>query len=171
LIIGYPESPLTLVPTNITFQQNFKTIQFGTDETNPDRVFMYGVANQTVYKWTITVDRENKTWQVSGQISKPEQSYTGNFFDSLVNRNFFVVSCGDCPSPSVMLYDKTTLEFDQSFPVRASNSTVHLASYQESRFHMELYVADYVSIGLIEMMQSTKGNIYFKKTDDIFIMD
>lgn len=36
---------------------------------------------------------------------------------------------------------------------------------------MELYVADYVSIGLIEMMQATKGDVYFKKTEDIFVMD
>lgn len=77
LIVGYPESPLELVPTNITFQQDFQTIQFGADETEPDRVFMYGVANQTVFKWTITVDREKKKWQVSGQISKPEGSYIG----------------------------------------------------------------------------------------------
>ena len=71
----------------------------------------------------------------------------------------------------MILYDKTTLEFVKDFGVRGSNSTVHLASYQESRFHMELYVADYVSISLIEMMQATKGDVYFKETQDIFIMD
>jgi len=47
--------------------------------------------------------------------------------------------------------------------VRSSNSTVSLSNFEESRFNMQLFYADYMSVGLIQMQYDTKGEVHFNQ--------
>ena len=62
LILGYtnPE-PYTLKnESNVTMVTKFDTLEFGRDESNSSRCFLYGVAEAALYKYEYFVDSDNK---------------------------------------------------------------------------------------------------------------
>jgi hypothetical protein len=51
------------------------------------------------------------------------------------------------------------------------NDSINMAVYEHNNQMMQLYVAKRDSIDLIEMQKNTKDEIFFKRTDGIYVMD
>lgn len=84
---------------NITVSQAFGTFEFGRDERNSTRCFLFGVTDSVMYRYTFEVDLETKSVLLAEAIEVPNPHFNGKHYKSIVTQNFFIVSCSDCAVP------------------------------------------------------------------------
>lgn len=137
LIKSGKEAPMTLDLNNITMTWTFGTFEFAIDINNDTRCFMYGVNSGSLYKYTFEVNLEMKSVLLREEQISAYGSFTGKHYDSVTTLNYFIVSCADCSSAEVVLFDLFTLEKVQSYDMgSASNDTINLAVYEENKRNM-----------------------------------
>lgn len=156
---------------NITVYSDFDTVEFGRDETNSTRCFMYGVRDGAMYRYTYEVNLDNKSVVLTNALVVNNPYFDGIHYKSIVTLNYFIVSCSDCAQPQVALFDhqlRSVTNFTMGAP---NNDTINLSAYESSRFMMQLFVAGRSQIDLIEMQMDTKDRVFFKKTDGLYVME
>lgn len=110
---------------------------------------------------------------MTGVLEQPNGNFAGQRYASVVTYNYFVVSCQDCAVPGVFLFTRDLVPV-QDFGMPAmvnANDTINLALYEDSRYMMQLFVANRERIDVIEMQADTKNNIFFKKTDGLYSIE
>ena len=104
LLAGEKEQPMTQIQNEFrTSEVSFISEEFGRNEQNQTQAFLYGVAEGKLYRYVFDIDLENRTVEISDRKIQPNVTFslTGSFIKSLVNQNYFIVSCGDCLDASV----------------------------------------------------------------------
>jgi hypothetical protein len=171
LILGYTESPMTVLFNNVTIGLNYQTFEFGRNENNSTEVYLFGVASNILYRYTFALDNDERKVYLIDVKNQTIDEFAGSKYSSLVSIGHYIISCSDCISPGVYLFNHE-LALDQYYEMGSStNSTINLAIYESSKYSMTLYVAGKRSIDLIQMQEDTSGDVSFKKTDGVYVMD
>jgi len=118
LIRGYTESPMAVDFNNVTIGLNYQTFEFGRNEENNTEVFLYGVANNQLYRYTFAVDTDKRTVYLTDVLESTAEQFGGSRFKSRVAIGYYVISCSDCVSPGVYLY-RHNLALAEYFPMEA----------------------------------------------------
>ena len=109
-----------------------------------------------LYRYVFDIDLETQIVEISNLTTREVPNLSGFYMKSLVNQNYFIVSCADCAQPTVSIFDHELNEI-MAYNMRGSQSYIDLASFEESKYMMQLFYSDYISVGLIDMMMDTKG--------------
>lgn len=172
LLEAYTEKDMSRsAAENITITSDFETVEFGRDETNSTRCFMYGVSNGAMHRYTYEVNLDNKSVELTNTLVVANQYFDGIHYKSIVTLNYYIVSCSDCSLPQVALFDHQLRSVTNFTMGGRNNDTINLSAYESNRFSMQLFVATRSQIDLIEMQADTKDRVFFKKTDGLYVMD
>jgi hypothetical protein len=174
-LFGGTKTETLLVTNGVNFtmnqQKEFDTIEFGRDETNSSRCFLYGTKGSKVYKQEFFIDLDASPKKVirENQYEQNFESFSsGKLMASLVTKNYFIVSCGDCAEAQVVLFNHD-LEEQETFKYGSpSNNTINLAVSEPSRREMQLFTGFYNRIDAIIMQENTKSEPFFKKINNLF---
>lgn len=74
-------------------------------ETEKNRFTLYAVADGNLLRYVFTYDNLTETVTLATVIER-QSSFDGGLIRIKVTNNFVVVSCADCSTPRVTLYDK-----------------------------------------------------------------
>ena len=138
LIRGYTNSLKyeMIIANNITMVTQFDTVTFGRDELNSSRCFMYGVAEAVVYKYEYFVNADKKQVTVEKVTKIPYKAFSGKVYDSIVTKNYYIVSCADCQTGLVDIFSHN-LELQQTFDYgNATQDRINLAVSEINRRNM-----------------------------------
>lgn len=139
---------MTIIFNNVTIGLNYKTFEFGRNNDNSTEVYLFGIANSKLIRYTFQIYSDQKVVNVT-DVKETTVGLDGNMMKSVVSIGYYVISCADCATPGVYLYHHD-LVFAEQFPmVTSPNSTINLAVYESSKYMMTLFVAGWKSIDLI----------------------
>ena len=127
---------MSITSDNITIASNFNTVEFGSDEGNNTRCFMYGVSSGVMYRYTYEVNLDNKSVELTNALVIPNPHFDGIHYKSIVTINYFIVSCSDCAIPEVALFDHQLRSVTNFTMGAANNDTINLSAYESNRFMM-----------------------------------
>lgn len=137
---------------NITMVETFGTFEFAVDRNNDTRCYFYGVHSGSLYKYTFEVNLEMKSVLLKSEKVVSYAAFNGKHYDSVTTLNYFIVSCADCNSGEVVIFDLYSLEKVQKYDMgSSSNDTINLAVFEENKRMMQLYTATRSQIDLIVM--------------------
>jgi len=109
LIKSGKEAAMTMDLNNITMTETFGTFEFAVDVNNNTRCFFYGVHSGSLYKYTYEVNLEMKSVLLKSEKIVGYASFNGKHYDSVTTLNYFIVSCADCGSGEVVIFDLSSL--------------------------------------------------------------
>ena len=112
--------------------------------------------DNSVVRYTYIFDQLSKVISLKAPVVETHKSYGGTLFDSILARDFFVVSCADCIADGgawVTFFDRETLEHIQrvegSFEPQ-TEEPYHLAMYQTIDGNtLQLFIAGRSNIDLV----------------------
>jgi len=71
-----------------------------------------------LYKYIFDIDLGAKTVKISNLETRSVPNYIGTKFDLLVNQNYVIITCSDCPQATLDLFDHG-LNYVTSYNMRA----------------------------------------------------
>lgn len=151
--------------------QVYGTFEFGADEFDDMKCYMFGVSQGVMYKYTFVINLETRTVNLTDSLQVEYNAFDGKVYSSLVSINYYIVSCADCAIPQVSIFDfafNLVKSYDYGAP---SNDTINLAAYEQDSRMMQLFVATRSRIDSIIMQEDTNSEAFFKQNKGLFQID